>query len=824
MRKHLLKTCVFFLLTAVFTGCAVTSYIGYRIAPGFPKNHSRTMDLKGLHHPVQVLIDAYDVPHIRAKDVHDVVMAVGYLHGRDRFFEMDMLRRIAQGRISELLGEQALAGGTTVDFDLAMKGWDMEDLAKHDVDAMAPAARALLKAYVQGVNLALKAFKPLEYRMLRVRPKPWGMMDSLAVGRLTAWSITHNWSQEATRLILALYDGLDAARNIWPSEPLPNNVSLNLDSPSHALPPSVVPELLDMFPGHKKTAANNRRIALPFFSGASNAWAVGGGLTRSHSPIVASDPHLLHMVPSFMYQEHLAWGKNDVIGAAIPGIPFVVAGHNGFVAWGITSTVADIVDLCIEKTRKHNQVLATDGKWVPVQRKKVVIRIRKGKKEIEKVFYIRHTPNGPVFNDMYPGVLPPWAPMVTIRMDKRPIGDSLFALKKVAGARSVMDLHRDLRTMYAPVNTFVAGDKAGNIAIFVAGRVPIRRDFRGTFPVPGWLAKYKWAGDIPYDDMPYGLAKGKASFVNANNLTVDPRRSKFIVNVDSAPNYRFQRIIRLLDAKNRHTTKSIEAIQLDQYLGRAQLLTPIMLKDLSGIKTDPIGQKALKILANWDFVAGKDAIAPTVFFAIYRFTAMDALSAQLDPGAFHFVMTRRYTTNLLDLDMQSADNPLWDDPATPQHEQRRTTIRRAFGQAIAFLKKRLGRDPAKWQWGRLHYINIHHVFGVKRLLAGYFNMPHVQIGGGMDSVWKTHFDMANSKHPFEVTAGPVWRMVVDLADINNGHWILDTGESGWPGSPNYKDQSGLWVKGRYIPMLMDWDSIKKTVVCKWTLNPEKAVK
>ena len=817
-----------FLAMIIFiSGCSLTSYVGYRIAPDYPRNTNKTLQIKGLHHVVKAYFDAWGVPHIQAGDTHDMLMAVGYLQGRDRFFEMDILRRIAQGRMSELVGKQELAGGTTVDFDLAMKGWAIEGLAKKDVATMSSEAKSLMNAYVAGVNMAIKADKPLEYRMLRVEPQPWTLTDSMAVGRLTAWSITHNWSQEATRLILALYDGLDAAKRIWPATPLPNNASLKTDGPAHALPPSVVPELAAMFPGHKKALVTKRTIAMPFFSGASNAWAVGGGLTQSGMPIVASDPHLIHLAPSFMYQEHLSWNGRDVIGAAVPGIPFIVAGHNRDVAWGLTSTVADIVDLCIEKTRVKDgktEVLNTEGKWVPIQRKKFVVRVRKNKKYTSEVFYIRHTQNGPAFNDMYPGVLPSWAPLVTIRTDKRPIGDSIFALEKMAGAQTVMELRAALKTMDAPVNTYLAGDRQGNIALFVAGRVPIRKTYRGTFPVPGWLKKYQWDRSIPYSDMPHGLAKGKRFFVNANNMSVDPRYSKFIVNVDSAPSYRFQRITDLLSGKGQQTIETSKAVQMDQYLMRARLLMPILLKDLDGMKLTEIEGNALKILKNWDYIAGREAVAPTIFFAIYRFVAMHALAAQLDPGAFHFVMTRRYTANFIDLAIQDADNPLWDNPGTTKHEKRTDVIRKAFAQAVGFLKKRLGDDPDKWQWGKMHYIEIGHAFGAKKAIAKHFNMPRTQLGGGMDSVWKTHFDMADERHPFKVTAGPVWRMVVDLGDINHARWVLDTGESGWSGSPHYKDQFKQWVRGKYIPMTIDWKAIRSSAKGLWTLTPEQATK
>lgn len=821
IKNPLLVFLVFFLF---LTGCSTLSYIGYRIAPKYPGYGNKKLVLPGLQHPVDVYFDRAGVPHIKAQNLHDLVMATGFIQAKDRFFQMDLMRRIARGRVAELVGDQPFVGGTTVGFDLAMRGWGLERLALQDTKVMKPKTRALMQAYVIGVNAAIKHYKFMEYRLLRIAPEPWKLSDSMAVGRLVAWSITHNWTQEATRLLLALYLGTKTAEKIYPAEPWPGGASLKPRGRARALLPSVVPELAGMFHVHKvKKQADAMPESVGFFSGASNAWVVGGGLSASGKPILAGDPHLAHMVPSMMYQEHLHWNNGDTIGAAIPGIPFVVAGHNRRVAWSITSTVADVVDLCIEKTRPGNpaMVMDTSGKWVPVKRRQVIIRVRKGRKLNKRVFTIRYTHNGPAFNDMYPGVLPAWAPLVTVRTQQRPISESLMALAALGDVGTVQALHDALAHMDAPINTWVAGDVDGNTGLFVVGRIPIRKGYRGTFPVPGWLKKYQWAGSIPYAELPFGQAKGKVVFINSNNLTVDPRYMAHPVCVDAAPTYRFDRIRTMLNATDKHTPVTMEAIQKDIYLNRGRELTPFILHDLEGLKLSAREGKALNLLKKWDFYARAKGGAAAVFFAIYRFAELDSLRNKLDPGAFDFVVGRRYTTNFIDLAIKDRDNPLWDDPATPETENRTMAIRKAFPEAMKYLTKALGPDPEKWQWGRLHYINIHHAFGGKKAIAGFVNLPRTPLGGGLDSVWKTHFDMGNAKAPFRVMAGPVWRMVVDLNDIDHGWWVLDTGESGWPGSPHYKDQFKSWVAGQYVPMNSDWDVVRKRATGEWQMMPKQ---
>ncbi len=825
---------LFVSLSVVLYGCATSAFIGYKMSPDYPRNADHSLHIAGLHQKVEVYYDQAGIPHIYAQDIHDLLIATGFVQARDRFFQMDILRRIAKGRMSEFVGEQPFSGSDTIHFDLAMRGWGMEELAERDIESMSAEARALLDAYVSGVNMAVSMYKPLEYRLLRVEPQPWTALDTMAVGRLIAWSITHNWTQEATRLLLALFGSPKQAEQIYSSNPWPNSASIAAtpEQEKFSLPPSFVSELEDVFDAiikvrPKDATARNDNTAfagVPFFSGASNAWAVAGELSASGKPILAGDPHLSHTVPSLMYEQHLHWANNDIIGAAVPGIPFVVAGTNGKVAWSITSTVADIVDLCIEKQNPNDSslVLAPNENWEKIQERDVTIKVRDGKSFEERHFKIRYTRNGPLFNDMYPDVLPKWAPLVSVRTDRNPISKSIFALAKLASVSTVSELHDAVKDLAAPINTWVAADTSGTIGIFVAGRIPVRRHHRGTFPIPGWLKKYDWQEFIPYSKLPFATATGKAMFANGNNLTEMPGNSEYFVNIDAAAPYRLHRILDLLTNHAPHNLNTMKQIQTDLFLLRAKELMPHILADLKTAKSgmDDMQKKALALLEKWDFYALGESAEPLIFFALYRFAAMDALRNKLSKPAFEFVITRRYTPNFIDLAMQGNENPLWDDPNTPQKETRRDVLTKAFKEAIEWLESKYGKDVSAWRWDRAHYINIQHPFGGKKKLASYLNMPKVGLGGGMDSIWKTHFEFGAEHEPFRIKAGPVWRIVVNMADPAHGVFVVDTGESGWPGSPHYGDQFKLWAKGKYVPITMDWNEIKSSKAGKWTLIPE----
>ncbi|MDQ1255946.1 MAG: penicillin amidase, partial [Candidatus Hydrogenedentes bacterium] len=347
-----------------------------------------------------------------------------------------------------------------------------------------------------------------------------------------------------------------------------------------------------------------------------------------------------------------------------------------------------------------------------------------------------------------------------------------------------------------------------------------RTHHRGTFPAPGWLPEYDWTGVVNPMDIPHGLAGPEGFFAHANNLLVEPSRNPVYFNTDSAPSYRVERILERIAAEKQHTMDTSASIQVDLELKRARRVLPFMLEDL-GARDDWNGAEsaALALLKGWDCVAQADSAATAIFFATYREAATAALRDEVDANGFEFILAQRYSSNAYDLWFENVQQPVWDDLSTGGVTETRTgAVQAAFKRAVAWMISRQGPSPSAWRWGEMHDIQFTHVFGKQKLLAGFFNLPRAELGGGCDSVWKTHFDLGDPEAPFKVTAGPVFRMVLDLADIEHGRWVLDTGNSGWPGSPHYGDQFPLWRDGQYLPMCSNWGEIEKDVSAVLTLQ------
>lgn len=809
-------------LAVALGGCAAGSLVSYRLAPDHPKGSDAGLRLVGLERPVRITWDELGVPHIEAESELDLLRAVGFSHGRDRFFEMDMMRRFARGRVSELVGEQALFSGTTVDFDRSMRGWGMERRARAITEKLSAEERAKLEAYCAGVNAAVERYLPLEYRLLETKPAPWTVDDVWAVGLLNAWTVSHNWQQELARFTIALSVGIDRSEALYPNEPLEGGRTLPGDKERRTLPPAIAPELRAFLEETKPRVQplTTRKGAPPLLAlaGASNAWVVSGVRSKSGKPVLANDPHLSHLLPSLAYQQHLKAPGLDVIGMTIPGIPWVLMGHNDRVAWGITSTVADVMDLVVERIDPADpaHVLHEGGECALVTTEEELSI--KGASPRKVTF--RRTCNGPLLNDMLPELLPQGAPLVAVRWLSDGVEQSLTALARVNRARSVAELREAARSLTSPIQTFTAADVDGHIGTFISGTVPVRRAHRGTFPVPGWSAAYEWTETASPEALASGLDPESGFFAHANNLMIDPRETEVPIHVDAAPPYRVDRIAQRLAQHEKHDASTLGAIQSDVKLLRAERVMPAILEELKTLTPrDERDREALAILERWNFEAPASSAAAAIFFTLYREAVLGAIDDEVPHAVRQFFMSQRYSTNVADGWFERADHPAWDRRETTEVETRRTALHAAFFKSIDSLAQRFGGRPLTWRWGKLHFVEPKHPFGGKTALAGLVNLERSEAGGALDSIWKSHFEMGDERHPFKAVAGPVFRMVVDLADLNAGQWVIDTGSSGWPGSPHYGDQYPLWKDGKLAPMRYQWDDVRSHAAASVELRP-----
>jgi penicillin G amidase len=468
---------------------------------------SETFRITGLNRPVQIIHDRNGIPHITAATTDDAYRALGFIHARDRLFQMDFMRRLGAGRLSEVTGRP------TVALDRTMRTLGIYRLAGETFRRLPPDARQAVEAYTAGVNAFLTSRAgalPPEFVVLRYSPEPWTASDSLVWGRLMALRLTGNWRTEALRAALAGRLTQGQIADLWPPgdrDIPPTLAATSIEPPSDAA--QLAKSLLRNIPAWLDQAS------------ASNSWLVSGAKSASDKPILANDPHLGFRAPGIWYLVRLSAPGLDVTGATVPGVPFHVLGHNRRIAWGLTTTDSDTQDLFIERLVPG----AADRYETPTGSEAFTIRQQsigvKGEKAIPLV--VRETRHGPVISDIYDGLkrIAPGDHVIALAAASlRPDDMTPLALYRLNRAQNWSDFKNATRDFHSPQQNISYADIDGNIGFIAPARVPVRRSGRGRHPVPGWTGAFDWTGFIPFDALPQTYNPAAGQIVNANHRVV----------------------------------------------------------------------------------------------------------------------------------------------------------------------------------------------------------------------------------------------------------------------------------------------------------------
>jgi len=733
--------------------------------------------IHGLDAPIEILRDRYGIPHIFAKSMADASFGLGYAHAQDRLWQMEMNRRIAAGRLAEVLGPAALPT------DRFLRTLGIRRAAEANLRGFDPGTRKLLEAYAAGVNafLAGDPVLPIEFWLTGTRPEPWTPADSVGWSKMMAWNLGRNWKNELLRMQLAKTLPLDRIQQFvapYPGEKPPEIVDLK------ALYGSLAREAVQL----AKFAPDNAGLG-------SNNWVVSGARSASGKPLLANDPHLDFGAPSVWYFAQLSAPGLDAIGATLPGVPGIVLGRNERIAWGFTNTGPDVQDLYIEKLDNAGGYLAPDGPR-RFETFDETIKVKGGDPETLHVRVSRH---GPVISD----VLKPaqeasprgyvlalaWTALAP---DDRTVQGAL-RLERAHDWPSFLAAARDF---HAPQQNMVYADVDGNIGFIAAGRVPVRKpgnDLQGQAPAPGWLAKYDWDGYIPFDELPQSYNPADGVIVTANQKITPPGYPHYLTS-EWHPPYRAERIRELLAAVPRHTVPSFARIQGDVVSLAMRQLLPRLLA------TRPRSEEAraaLALLAKWDGTMAADRPEPLIAWAWWRELARAVYADELG-AAFHANWAPRA---VFISDVLFGGAAQWcDDVRTPAVESCDQALAQSLEAALADLRKRYGDNPSAWRWGDAHAaIFEHRPFGRQPLLARFFDF-RVPTPGDTYTVNAGRNNFYDDAQPFANRHGPSLRAIYDLSDPERSLYILPGGESGNVLSDNYDAFTRAWARGEYIPM------------------------
>ncbi|MFZ2422969.1 MAG: penicillin acylase family protein, partial [Anaerolineae bacterium] len=687
---------------------------------------SGVFSLPGLTAPVEIIRDRWGVPHIYAANDHDVFFAQGFVHAQDRLWQMELNRRLATGRLSEMLGDLAL------DTDRATRTFGFERLGRADWAILPADDRQRIEAYCAGINAWLdspagKRCRPLEFTLLRHRPQPWRVEDTLAFSRVMNWQMSHAWYGEVIRAQLIAALGPERAAELEISDAADNPAVLPAGIEFNALAGAALAGAHDPF--------LKRRMG-------SNAWAISGSRSASGHPILCNDMHLQLTVPGIWHQVHLEAGDLRVTGVSVPGLPGVVAGHNAHIAWGITLAFTDCEDLFVEKFDPDQpRRYEFKGQWLDAEVIRETIQV-KGRREphVEEVLVTRH---GPVISDV---IGQPGQRLAVSSMALRPCPalHGWFALNR---ARNWDEFVEAMRPIEAPQLNFAYADVDGNIGYWVTGKVPIRARGQGVVPAPGWTGEDEWIGEVPFEEMPHALNPAAGYLVHCNNRIAPDDYPHYLGNA-WMNGYRARRLADLLVSNDRVTAADCRAMQMDVTclpgLEFVHLLAEVFPQANRGVEAGDVA-RALDLLTAWDGRLSADSVGGSLYEvtrtalvrALFAPIMGESLTTRWRGQGFHPVLMcthEFYGHDTVVLLRMLRDPDSW---WVGQAGGREALLRRGLTEAVAWLTAELGPEPQGWQWGRLHHIALPHALGVQKPLDLVFNRGPLPIGGDTDTPLQT---------------------------------------------------------------------------------------
>lgn len=790
--------------------------------------------LAELERPVEVLRDGFGIPHIFAASMDDAIHALGFVHAQDRLWQMEVSRRTAAGRLAEVFGESAL------ETDRFLRTLGVRRAAQANFARLDNETRALLETYAAGVNAFIntRPVLPVEFWLTGARLEPWTPVDSLGWIKMMAWDLGDNWRNELLRMRLSKTLPLARIHELLPPYPgetppeitdlrrLYNNIEkegvrlatpgfdLDLEnglafsgSEIHRAGKGEIYEKKNPRTGSSSGASSNSGFDFDASTEGlgSNNWVVSGARSATGKPLLANDPHLGLTAPAVWYLVHISVPGYEAIGASLPGVPAIVLGRNSHFAWGFTNTGPDVQDLYIERLDGAGNYLTPDGPK-PFTLHEEVIKVKGGGDVRLQVRVSRH---GPVISDVsrIAQEAAPRGHVIALQWTALREDDlTMQSAVKLTRAKDWPGFLAALRDNHSPQQSAVYADTHGNIGFVAAGRVPVRRpdnDLKGLAPAPGWLAKYDWAGFIPFAELPQAYNPVDGSLMTANHRITPPGYAHHITS-EWQPPYRANRISELLGAVRKHSIASFARIQGDVVSLPVKELLPRLAKVKPGSEQ---ARRALALLAKWDGAMAAERAEPLIVSAWWREFSRAIYADELgDSFRGNWLLRAPFIANVLsDKDRQGR----WcDNTRTKTTESCDDLLAATLEAALADLRKRYGEDMGAWQWGKAHFArHEHRPFGRVSWLAPWFDIT-APTPGDAYTVNVGRNRLEDAARPFVNTHAASLRAIYDLADLDSSLYIHSGGQSGNVLSPHYKAFTQAWAKGDYIPMVTDKKKIE----------------
>ncbi len=754
----------------------------------------------GLSKDVTVDRDNWGVPHIRASSVEDLAEAQGYVLAQDRLWQMDLLRRVARGRLSEILGP------ATVAIDKEFRTFNFARAADRDVQQMDPESRKIMESYARGVNRFIEQHPsrlPMEFSLLKYKPEPWLVSDSLVIAGYMYRTLTDTRHAELNRAAVLAKVGPDLAKDLYSEDASMDHFVVgdpNVEKNPHVLSQADSDDddddemdYDDVLKADRSFPDQHKYSSRPDFTSAmaanvtdwlevgqrdvrhmlgSNNWVVSGAHTATGKPLLANDTHLELTIPPIWYEVHLTAPGWNVKGFTLPGAPMVVIGHNDRIAWGFTNNGADVLDLYIETFNPANPAeYRFNGKWRRADIFDEVIHVKGGPDERLNLVVTRH---GPV-------VLREGDKSFAMRWTALEPGGLSNTYNWLGKAQNWKEFREILSHVWGPGQNVIYADVDGNIGFTVAARVPIRKKGHGTVPVPGDTDEYEWTGYIPFEQMPQSFNPESGFIATANARVTGPDYKLYLTDDWEEP-YRTARIYDMLHDKHDLRPEDMLKVQTDTYsYPHVFIAEQLAAAAKAAPPKDERARKLIQEAREWNGIA--DANSAVVSFlnsTLYR-----ALDLILEPNVGK--VTELYDwRKVAFLQRILTERPArWLPSEFKSYDELLTAA--ADKAVISLQDKTKDPNPEDWIWQRFNSLDMLHPIGREGLLRKLLSLTNQPQSG-------TSFSpRAASRHH-----GPSERFVANLADWDQSIILIPAGESGQPGSEHYKDQFHYWLDGKPI--------------------------
>lgn len=754
-------------------------------------NYQGEENLKNISTQTTVYFDEYGVPHIYAASQKEAMVTLGYVHAQDRLWQMELLRRIAPGRLSEIFGNPALKT------DKFFAGIGLEENSKKAVAIIDKNSQTyiLANAYLDGINQYIDEGKtPVEITLLGIKQEKFTLKDVYNIFGYMSFSFA--MAQKTDPLMTEIRDrfGMEYIKDF------------GIDG-------SLGAKQLKSYKGkYKEYTAIAKSVAsllenapVPAFIG-SNSWVINGNKTKNGNVILANDPHIMYSQPGTWYEAHIVCPDYEMYGYYIAGTPFPLLGHNHNYAYGLTMFENDDLDFFQEENNPNNEkeYKTVEGYKNYTYKQKII----KVKDSADYKLNVKTSQHGPIVNGLLDGLMPKESVAMSwvYTQQKNQILDAVYELSH---AKDLEHFHKNIELIKAPGLNIMYGDAKGNIAWITSGKLyKVDKSVNTNFILNGANGiddKKEW---LPFAKNPAAINPTWNYVYTSNN---QPEAFEgYLYPGYYLPKDRALRIDGLLAPKNDWTKEDVSKMIVDNTSATAQTIVANMTKPLDVSKFSQNEKQALSILKQWKATHELDDIAPSIYNKWFYFYLKETFEDELGEENFKLLLGTHIVKQVIEAQTQNATSPWWDNVSTKNNTETQAEIlTKSFKEAIASLEKQLGSDVNQWKWEKVHKVEFQHPIGKVKLFSKFFNVGTFGISGTNEVINNQLFTYSDNAE-IQVKGGPSTRRIIDFSDIENSWSILPTGQSGNPMSQHYRDQADMFVKGKFRKMKLNKKEIIRT--------------